>query len=152
MGQLIEYAGNHPYLVTAAVLVLVALIVSELRARIQDFAAISPNDAIRLMNQGGVVVDVRDRAQFEAGHIGDARNVPQKELASSAEQLKKYREKPVIVCCDSGLQGGNAARELAKLGFSKVFNLRGGLGAWRNENLPLVRAGTKESQKGGAKS
>lgn len=147
MGQLIEYAGNHPYLVAAAVLLLVVLIVSELRTRIQDFAAIAPNDAIRLMNQGGLVIDVRERAQFDAGHIGEARNIQPKDLASSAEQLKKYREKPVIVCCDSGMQGGTAARELSKLGFSKVFNLRGGLGAWRSENLPLVKSGAKDSAK-----
>lgn len=152
MGQLIEFAGNHPYLVSGAVLVLVVLIVSELRTRIQDFAAIGPNDAIRLMNQGGLVIDVRERAQFEAGHIGEARNIQPKDLAGSADQLKKYREKPVIVCCDSGMQGGTAARELAKLGFSKVFNLRGGVGAWRHENLPLVRAGAKETPKAAAKS
>lgn len=152
MGQLIEYAGNHPYLVSAAVLILVVLIVSELRMRIQDFAAIAPNDAIRLMNQGGLVIDVRDQAQFQAGHIGEARNIQTKDLATSAEQLKKYREKPVIVCCDSGMQGGTAARELTRLGFSKVFNLRGGLGAWRQENLPLARTGPKETSKAAAKS
>jgi rhodanese-related sulfurtransferase len=152
MGQLIEYVGNHPYLVSAAVLILVVLIVSELRTRIQDFAAIAPNEAIRLMNQGGLVIDVRDHAQFEAGHIGEARNIQPKDLATSAEQLKKYREKPLIVCCDTGMQGGSAARELAKLGFNKVFNLRGGLGAWRSENLPLVRGGAKDSHKGGTKS
>lgn len=118
---------------------LLVVIVSEMRARIQDFAAVAPNEAVRLMNQGGIVLDVRDKAQFDAGHIGEARHVAPGELAASAEQLKKYREKPVIVCCDTGMQGGAAARELAKLGFTKVFNLRGGLGAWRQENLPLVR-------------
>ncbi len=118
---------------------LLVVIVSEMRARIQDFAAVAPNEAVRLMNQGAVVIDVRDKAQFDAGHIGEARNIAPGELAASAEQLKKFREKPVIVCCDSGMQGGTAARALAKLGFAKVFNLRGGLGAWRQENLPLVR-------------
>lgn len=152
MRQLIEFAGNHPYLVSGALLVLVVLIVSELRTRIQDFAAIAPNDAIRLMNQGGLVIDVRDRAQFDAGHIGDARNIQPANLAGSAEQLKKFRDKPVIVCCDSGMQGGAATRELGKLGFSKVFNLRGGLGAWRQENLPLVRTGAKDAHKAAAKA
>jgi rhodanese-related sulfurtransferase len=148
MQQLIEYAGNHPYLAAAAVALLVAVIVSEIRARIQDFAAVGPNDAVRLMNQGGLIIDVRDGAQFEAGHISEARNIRPKDLASTAEQLKKYREKPVIVCGDTGMDGGSAARELAKLGFAKVFNLRGGLAAWRQENLPLVRT----TGKGGSKA
>lgn len=151
MQQLIEYFGNHPYLAAAAALMLVVVIVSELRARIQDYAAIAPTDAIRMMNQGGLVIDVRDSAQFAAGHIGEARNIVPGELAGSAEQLKKFREKPVIICCDNGMQAGAAARELARLGFAKVFNLRGGLGAWRQENLPLVRSEGKSAARAQAK-
>jgi rhodanese-related sulfurtransferase len=151
MQQLLEYVGNHPYLVAAAVGVLALLIVSEMRTRIQDFAAIAPAEAIRFMNQGGLVIDVREPAQFEAGHIGEARNIVPAELAGSAEQLRKYKEKPVILCCDTGMQAGSAARELAKLGFSKVFNLRGGLGAWRQENLPLVKGKAGGADGKGAK-
>jgi rhodanese-related sulfurtransferase len=113
---------------------------SEMRARIQDFAAIAPHDAIRLMNQGALLLDVRDAAQYESGHIGEARHVPLKDVAGSADSLKRFREKPVVTYCETGMNGGAAARELRKLGFSKVFNLRGGLGAWRHENLPLVRS------------
>lgn len=152
MQQLIEYVGNHPYLVAAAVLMLVVVIVSEMRARIQGFAALAPGEAVRLMNQGGLVIDVRDSAQFAAGHIGEARNIPAAGLAASAEQLKKYREKPVILCCESGMQAGPAARELAKQGFAKVFNLRGGLAAWRQENLPLVRGEGQKNNGGSGKS
>ncbi|HZF25056.1 MAG TPA: rhodanese-like domain-containing protein [Steroidobacteraceae bacterium] len=139
MNRLIEFAGNHPYLVSAAVLLLVVVIVSEMRARIQEFAALAPSDAVRMMNHGALVVDVREAAAFETGHIVDARHVPLKDLAASADTLKRHKEKPVITCCESGMDGGAAARELGKLGFSKVFNLRGGLAAWRQENLPLVR-------------
>jgi rhodanese-related sulfurtransferase len=148
MQRLIEFAGNHPYLVAAAVLLLVAVIVTEMRARIQEFAALNPVDAIRLMNQGAAVIDVRNRAEFDAGHISEARNIPLAEIAGSTDSLKKYREKPVITCCDTGMSGGNAARELSKLGFTKVFNLRGGLAAWRRASLPLVRS----EKKGGEKS
>lgn len=139
MERLIEFAGNHPYLVAAAVFMVVIVIVSEMRTRIQDFAAIPPHDAIRLMNQGALVLDVRDGEPYTAGHIGEARHVPLKEIAGSAESLKKFREKPVVTYCETGMNGGTAARELRKLGFSKVFNLRGGLNAWRHENLPVVR-------------
>lgn len=141
MERLIEFAGNHPYLVAAAVFMVVVVIVSEMRTRIQDFAAIAPHDAIRLMNQGALVLDVRDGEPYAAGHIGEARHVPLKEVAGSAETLKKFREKPVVTYCETGMNGGAAARELRKLGFSKVFSLRGGLNAWRHENLPVVRGG-----------
>ena len=148
MQRLIEFAGNHPYLVAAAVLLLVAVIVTEMRARIQEFAALNPADAIRLMNQGAAVIDVRNRAEFDAGHISESRNIPLQDISGSADSLKKYREKPVITYCDSGMSGGNAARALNKLGFTKVFNLRGGLAAWRKDNLPLVRSEKKGGEKG----
>ncbi|HKE45540.1 MAG TPA: rhodanese-like domain-containing protein [Steroidobacteraceae bacterium] len=145
MNRLLEFAGHHPYLVSAAVAMVIIVIVSEMRARIQEFAALAPGDAVRMMNHGALVVDVRDDAAFETGHIVDARHIPLKDLAASAETLKRHKEKAVITCCESGMNGGTAARELGKLGFSKVFNLRGGLAAWRQENLPLVRGGAGKS-------
>ena len=44
----------------------------------------------------------------------------------------------MITYCDSGISGAGAARTLAKLGFTKVFNLEGGLNAWVKDNLPLI--------------
>jgi rhodanese-related sulfurtransferase len=150
--RLIEFAGNHPYLVSAAVALLVAAIVAEMRARIQDFAAISPAEAIRLMNRGAALIDVRSPSDYEAGHISDARNIPLSELAASANALKKYREKPIITCDETGMAGGLAARELRKLGFAQVMNLRGGLAAWRKEGLPLVSGGRKAGEKPAARA
>lgn len=103
-----------------------------------------PLDAVRLMNQGALVLDVRSKAEFEAGHILDAKHVPQEELAQSAETLKKYREKAVVACCESGMRSGAAARVLRAQGFTKVVNLQGGLQAWRAENLPLVKGSGKD--------
>jgi rhodanese-related sulfurtransferase len=147
MEQLIDFAGKNLFLVSAAVVLLVLAIVAEIRARIQDFAAVAPHDAIRLMNQGGLVIDVRAPGQYEAGHIGESRNIPHKELAGSAESLKRFKDKPVVTYCDTGLAGGAAARELNKLGFAKVFNLRGGFGAWQRDNLPVVKGAGKGAQK-----
>ena len=84
------------------------------------------------------------KESFEAGHIADARNVPAAELAGSADTLKKWREKTVITYCDSGVSGAEAARTLAKLGFTKVFNLDGGLNGWIKDNLPLARDRTRD--------
>lgn len=151
MQRLIEFTGNHPYLVGAAVLMTVIVIVSEIRARIQAFAALSANDAIRMMNHNALVIDVRPAALYQSGHIAEARNLDPKTLAENADSLKKYREKPVIVCCDSGMESGAAARQLTKLGFQKVFNLRGGLNAWRQENLPLTRGQETSGGKQGGK-
>jgi rhodanese-related sulfurtransferase len=139
MQRLIEFIGNHPYLAGGALLAAVALIVNEVRERMKSFAALSSMQAVRLMNQGALVIDLRLKEAFEAGHIGDARNVPAVELEAQSDTLKKWRDRPVITYCDSGVSGAGAARTLAKLGFTKVFNLEGGLNAWVKDNLPLTK-------------
>jgi rhodanese-related sulfurtransferase len=148
MQRLLEFIGHHPYLIAAAVLAAIVVVAYELRARVQAFAALSATQAVRLMNQGALVIDLRSKESFDAGHIVDARNVPAAEIESQAESLKKWREKNVITYCDTGSNGAAAARALVKLGFTKVFNLQGGLNAWVKDNLPLTKtSGGKSNSK-----
>jgi rhodanese-related sulfurtransferase len=148
MQRLLEFIGHHPYLIAAAVLAAIVVVAYELRARVQAFAALSAAQAVRLMNQGALVIDLRSKESFDAGHIVDSRNVPAAEIESQADSLKKWREKNVIIYCDTGSNGAGAARALVKLGFTKVFNLQGGLNAWVKDNLPLTKTtGGKSSSK-----
>jgi rhodanese-related sulfurtransferase len=143
MERLLDYITRHPFLAGGtAVLALAVLAYEASRAR-SGGQSVSPMDAVRLMNQGAVLVDVRSQAEFDSGHILDAKHVPQDQLASSSETLKKYKDKVVIACCESGMRSGAAARVLQAQGFTKVVNLKGGLQAWRAENLPLVKPGAK---------
>jgi rhodanese-related sulfurtransferase len=139
MERLPEYVANHPWLFTLAVAAVVAVVAYEVVARRSEFAAISPQDAIRLMNGGAALIDIRSAEQFAAGHIAGARRMDSHDILKASETLRKFKEKPVIVCCDSGSLGAAAARTLLGQGFSKALNLRGGLAAWRAENLPLAR-------------
>ena len=140
MQRLFEFIGHHYYLAGAAVFAAAAVAFYEIRERIQAFAALSATQVVRLMNQGALVIDLRTKESYDAGHIGDARNVPMAQLESQAESLKKWRDKNVITYCDSGTSGANGARVLMKLGFTKVFNLQGGLSAWQKDNLPLAKS------------
>lgn len=143
MERLLEYAARHPFLLGATVLLAVAAVVYEISRARSGGQSVGPLDAVRLLNQGGILLDVRSKAEFDAGHVIDARHVPHDQVAQSGEALKKYREKVVIACCESGMRSGAAARVLKAQGFTKVVNLRGGLQAWRAENLPLVKADAK---------
>jgi len=138
MSQLTDFIGHHPLLIGATCAVGLAAVAVELRFRSAGGAAISPNQAVLLMNAGALTIDVRDAAQFAAGHIVDARNIAGADLAAQAESLKKHRDRPVLVYCESGVTAAAAARTLKSLGFAKAFNLRGGLQAWRQDNLPVV--------------
>ena len=82
MQRLLEFIGNHAWLASAAILAAAAVAFYEIRERMQAFAALSTMQAVRLMNQGALVIDLRGKELYDAGHIGDARNVPVAELAS----------------------------------------------------------------------
>jgi rhodanese-related sulfurtransferase len=152
MDRLLEYAANHPWLVSAAVLTAVLVLVFELRLRQTEFAAISAQDAIRLMNQGALVLDLRPEDAFNAGHLGGARRMDSADILKAGESLKKYKDKPVVVYCDSGALGASAARELARQGFTKAVNLRGGIAAWRAEGLPLAKGSMRRGDSQGKRA
>jgi len=146
MDKLLEYVARHPLLVGGTAALAAAVLIYELSRARNAGEAVGPLDAVRLLNQGALLLDVRSKAEFDSGHVIDARHVPQDEIAASAETLKKYREKVVIACCESGMRSSAAARVLKAQGFTKVVNLRGGLAAWRGENLPLVKSDAKGRQ------
>jgi rhodanese-related sulfurtransferase len=145
MDRLLEYVARHPLLAGGTVLLALAVAAYEFSRARSGGQTVAPTEAVRLMNQGAVLVDVRSKAEFDGGHILDARHVPQEEVAQ-AESLKRFKDKVVIVCCESGMRSGAAARVLQAQGFTKVVNLRGGLQAWRTENLPLVKEGSGKSK------
>ena len=143
MDRLLEFATRHPFLVGGTVVLALAALAYEISRARSGGQAVGPSDAVRLLNEGAVLVDVRSRAEFDGGHIIDARHVPQEELAQAGESLKRFKDKVVITCCESGMRSGAATRVLQAQGFTKVVNLRGGLQAWRADSLPLVKSDAK---------
>jgi len=144
MSQLAEFVQRHPIMVGVTVALAAVAVAIEIRHRSRGATSIGPNDAVRLINAGAAVLDVRKSEEFAAGHIIDARNIPQADLVKQADTLKKFREKPVIVYCDSGAASNTAVNALKEQGFTKVVGLRGGLAAWKQENLPVVADGGKK--------
>ncbi len=137
MNKLLEFAAANPYLVTGTVLMLIAVVAFELRLRARAGFEVSVTEAIRMINNGGTVVDVRDAARSATGHIVGAVNIPPAELAKGEEgRIKKKRA--VVVVCDSGSESIQSARKLRAAGFDGAFSLGGGLDGWQRENQPLV--------------
>lgn len=153
MNRLAEFLQQHPFLAAIVVVLAVIAIALELRHRMRGASALSPAEAVRVINAGALVLDVRNAEAFAQGHIIDARNIAEAQLKDEADGLKKYREKPVLLYCDTGGPSAAAARLMKSLGFMKVVNLQGGLAAWKQENLPTVTATAKSSgkNKGGQK-
>jgi rhodanese-related sulfurtransferase len=136
--QLIEFASKHWEPWAAAVLAFVG-IWFELRTRQEDMASVSPHELVRLVNQNALVIDLRAPDLYKAGHVSGARQMSGEQILKAADTLKKYKGKTVVVYDDTGSLGNSAVRQLIAQGFTKALNLRGGLAAWRAENLPLMR-------------
>ena len=139
MDRLLEYLSNHPLLAGAAGLMAVVVLAYEIRQRANAASSVSPAEAVRLMNDGALLVDIRSANQFKDGHISGARNLPGDQIAEGSKALDKVKGKTLITCCDSGMMSAAAARKLTELGYGPVHNLRGGLAAWRQENLPVIK-------------
>jgi rhodanese-related sulfurtransferase len=137
MNKLLEFVTTNPLLVTATFLMLVAVLLFELRMRTRANFEVSIIEAIRMMNGGAVVVDVRDKAQYDGGHIVDSLHILPTDIAKADERrLKKKRA--VVVVCDTGSESHRCARALREAGFEGAFSLSGGLSAWQRDNQPLV--------------
>ena len=102
--------------------------------------AVPPSEAVRLINrEKAVLIDVCEPAEFAAGHAGGARNIPLGSLADTKE-LPKDKSVPVVLMCVSGARASRAAGLLKRAGYEKAVAVAGGMGAWREAGLPVVKA------------
>jgi thioredoxin len=91
-------------------------------------------------NTEGVIIDVRTPKEFHSGHIKDATNI---DFYSDnfTEKLNIVRKDiPIYVYCRSGGRSSSAAGKMEKLGFTKVYNLIGGIGSWQLENYETIKS------------
>ena len=99
---------------------------------------ITPSIAVDLINnKNAIFVDIREKENFEAGHIHGSINIQKTSFEKQEHLLKK--NKPVVVITENGLDAGSAGVELLKLGIKEVYLLKDGLISWQEENLPLVK-------------
>ncbi len=102
--------------------------------------ALTPDGAVRLMNrEKAVVVDICEPAEYAAGHIVGARNIPLGELEGKLAAVVKNKATLLILVCQSGARSSRALAIAKKLGFENVQSLAGGLAAWRSANLPVEK-------------
>ncbi|MGM8929977.1 rhodanese-like domain-containing protein [Salinicola halophyticus] len=136
--QLFEFVENHPLLVSAFLVVLLAWLAFE--AKRGGASGVSTTETTSLINrEDGVVIDIRESNEFKAGHIAGAKNIPQSRLKERLPQIEKHKDTPVIVVCKQGQTSRAAVTELSQAGFSRVYKLKGGMAQWQADGLPVVR-------------
>lgn len=126
-------------LVTIAILSAAMLLLPVVKGA--AVSGLDPNGAVMLMNrEKAVVIDVCEAAEFSAGHIAGAKNIPLGELEAKLASTVKNKTAPLILVCQSGARSGRAVAIAKKLGFDNAQSLGGGLKAWNAANLPIEKA------------
>lgn len=135
-----QFIIKNIWLIALAVLSAGMLLWPMLRRGALGIPDVSPAEAVALINrEHAVVLDVREDAEFAAGHITAARHIPLGQLQSRLGELAKLRDKPIVVQCQGGVRSASACAVLKKHGYSRIYNLKGGIAAWMEAKLPVTR-------------
>lgn len=99
----------------------------------RNITNISTEEAHQLIetNRDLVIIDVRTKQEFKAGHIPGSKSIPVGEFASRINELKKYKDTPILVHCASGGRSPAAVRILLEHDFSNIYHMKQGLNGWK---------------------
>jgi len=144
--QIIEFITNNLLLFAALLVVLVMLVKAEYDNQSSRAMRLSPSQTTRLINNhdDALILDIRKRDEFGNGHIRQALNIPLTELKNETDKLKKYRDGQILIYCNSGNTSISAGKILQAAGFTNIYHLEGGIGAWKEAGLPLTKERSKK--------
>jgi len=135
----VDFVKNN-LLLFAVALASGAMLLWPLVRRGMGGPSISTAQATQLINrEDATMVDVREPGEYGAGHALGAKNLPLARIQSGAGDVAKKKDATLILYCDSGDRSGKATAALRKQGYTKVLNLSGGFGAWKQAGLPVER-------------
>jgi len=141
MDRYIEFVTNH-WLLFIALMVVTFLLLQELfESALRKFEMISPILVVAKMNnEDPVILDVREANEFKTGHIEGAINTPLSNFDKELEKLSKFKNKALIVVCQTGTRSTTACKKLTSLGFEKVFSMISGMQAWEESKYPITKS------------
>jgi len=106
----------------------------------KNIVEISPTDAAqRAKSNDAVIVDVRDKDEFDESHIPNAVHMIRGLLEIEVEKRFPDRNMTIICHCGGGGRSALAAESLKKMGFKNVRSMAGGLRAWKAAGLPTTK-------------
>lgn len=143
----IEFVQEQWLLFVALAVVIAMLVYSYMGDRLAGYKSVGTDEATRLYNDDALMLDVRTAAEYKDGYIGNALNIPVTELASKADTISADKHQPVLAYCLTGARSSRAAAMLAKKGYTQVYNLAGGINAWKSAGLPVGKAKSKKNRK-----
>ncbi|HIC40584.1 Rhodanese-related sulfurtransferase [hydrothermal vent metagenome] len=136
--EILEFLLNDEQIFTTITLVvLIALLIGNIVAdKLKKYEEVDANGAISLMDEKDLIVlDVRETKERKAGHIANDVHIPLSKVKNKLDTLDN--SKKVLVYCRSGSRSSHIAGLLTRNNFEQVYNLKGGIQAWKKANLPI---------------
>lgn len=139
MQELLKFISSHPVLSVATLVVFVLATTVELIRAKRNVFAIPASRVVKLINQdNAAVLDIRSNDLFKKGHIIDAISISAKEISDNQRKLEKFRARPLVLVCNTGMDSQKLAAQLLKQGYN-CYSLSGGMRAWIDEQMPVVK-------------
>jgi molybdopterin/thiamine biosynthesis adenylyltransferase/rhodanese-related sulfurtransferase len=120
-------------------------LLEQVKAEIEEIDASRARDL--LTERDGAAIDVRERDEWEEGHIPGAVHIPRGSLEGRIERAVPDRSQPVVVYCSGGSRSAFAAKTLEDLGYEHVLSLAGGFTDWKRNGLPFELPRTLDDAK-----
>lgn len=140
MNIAVEFFKENVLLIGLALGAFVTLLWPMLNRSAAGVKSVSVTEAVMLMTrQKPLLLDVRDSAEFALGHIAGARNIPLAALSERLTEVQAFKDKPVLVMCQSGVRAKTACTILKSSQFSQLYQLNGGLNAWIEGKMPIAK-------------
>ena len=107
-----------------------------------DFDFATPKESMELIvneEKNVTILDVRTKDEYQSiGHIKNAILIPVQELEARIDELKKFKNRKILVYCASGSRSVSASRILKKNGFTP-YNMNGGISSWKNSGYSILK-------------
>ena len=141
-------------LVSALLISFFILVFSELRRKAGGLTNVDTGEAVKLINNDGVVIEIRSSDAVSRGLIVNAKNIPPDELDGRMSEIEKFKTTPIVAVCDNGITATRTVTALRYAGFESVYNLKGGMNGWTQAGRPVVtgkktRSKSKKQKKKG---
>ncbi|HUW28474.1 MAG TPA: rhodanese-like domain-containing protein [Sulfuriferula sp.] len=113
-------------------------LVAEAKAQIRE---VDVNSAAQRIGAGAVVIDVRESAEFDAGCLPNAVNIPRGvlEFKTSDHPALANKDAEILLYCKTGGRSALAALNLQRLGYTRPVSVAGGFETWANAGQPVVK-------------
>ena len=135
-----QFVQNNLMLIAVALLSAGMLVWPLIGRRISGVKEVETLEATQLINhRDAVILDVREDKEFVTGHLPNAKHIPLGQLVARLKDVEKFKKKPIVVNCRSGTRSATACGILRKNGFEEVYNLKGGINAWLQANMPVEK-------------